>query len=110
MNADIHYHIYWTKSAGADLRHIINYISIDHPTNARNITKLLRAKAKTLKSHPFRGRIVPELKKDTIIQYRELIVDCWRMIYHVSEKTVHITALIDSRRNTEDILLTRFLH
>ncbi|MDO8957925.1 MAG: type II toxin-antitoxin system RelE/ParE family toxin, partial [Deltaproteobacteria bacterium] len=58
---------------------------------------------------PERGRIIPELREQGIAQYRELIIPPWRMIYRISEKTVHVLSVLDSRQNIEDILLKRLI-
>jgi len=55
-----------------------------------------------------RGRIVPELKTYGILSYRELIISPWRVVYRTSEQKVYVLAVIDSRRNIEDILIERF--
>ncbi|HPJ41757.1 MAG TPA: type II toxin-antitoxin system RelE/ParE family toxin [Spirochaetota bacterium] len=41
--------------------------------------------------------------------YRELIVVPWRIIYRIEEQKVYILAVIDSRRNFEDIILKRIM-
>ena len=56
---------------------------------------------------PERGRIVPELRDQGILQYRELIIPPWRILYRISEKRVYVLSVFDSRRNIEDILLKR---
>jgi hypothetical protein len=58
---------------------------------------------------PNQGRIVPELKEQGIQTYRELIVAPWRIVYRVSDTTVFVLSVIDSRRNVEDILLDRLI-
>jgi len=61
-----------------------------------------------LNQFPDRGRIVPELKAYGILSYRELIISPWRVVYRTSEQKVYVLAVIDSRRNIEDILIERF--
>ncbi len=56
---------------------------------------------------PERCRIVPELKEQGILQYRELIVKPWRIIFRIAEKKVYALSVLDSRRNIEEILLER---
>lgn len=58
---------------------------------------------------PDRGRIVPELHDQGINIYREISVPPWRIIYRISDSTVYVLSVIDSRRNVEDILLNRFI-
>ena len=58
---------------------------------------------------PLKGRIVPELRFFNILSYREMIYPPWRIIYRIMEDKVWILAVIDVRRNMEDILLERFV-
>lgn len=102
------YQVAWAAVAHRDLKKIIDYIAIDSPGNALRILKKIRQKVSDLYSMPERGRIVPELQEQGIHTYRELIIAPWRVIYRISNTTVLVLAVIDSRRNVEDILLYRF--
>ena len=102
------YQVTWAAVAQRDLEQIIEYIEIDSPGNAPRILKRIRQKAFDLYTMPDRGRIVPELKEQGIHTYRELIAP-WRIIYRISDTTVFVLSVIDSRRNVEDILLDRFV-
>ena len=101
------YKVLWANSASEDLRLIVEYIHTDNPIAARDIFEKLKSKSLSLNAFPERGRIVPELKEHGILQYRELVIPPWRIIYRVSEKWVHVLLVIDSRRNVEDVLLSR---
>ena len=90
-----------------DLKEIVNYIAIDNPENALRIFQKIKKNASSLYTMPERCRIVPELKEQGIMQYRELIVKPWRIIFRIAEKKVYILSVLDSRRNIEDILLER---
>ena len=103
------YQIKWAVVAQNDLKQIIEYIAIDSPRNVSRILKKIKLKASGLYTMPDRGRIVPELKDQGIHTYRELIVAPWRIIYRISNTTVFVLSVIDSRRNVEDILLDRFI-
>jgi plasmid stabilization system protein ParE len=70
---------------------------------------ILKKKASNLYSLPERGRMVPELQGQGILQYRELVIPPWRLIYRIAERKVFVLAVIDSRRNVEDILLMRMI-
>lgn len=101
------YEVHWAEIAEADLRSIIDYIRADNPQVARENLKKIKARAAKLVDFPQRGRIVPELRAQGIVQYRELIVPPWRIIYRISENRVYVLSVIDSRRNVEDVLLQR---
>lgn len=102
------YKVEWTQTAYRDLVGIIEYISIDSPSNAKKTFTQIKSKAMDLHKNPARGRIVPELMEQGLTQYRELVIPPWRLMYRVTPETVYIVSLIDSRRNVEDILLNRF--
>ena len=55
-------------------------------------------------------RIIPELQLQGILQYRELIIFPWRVIYRISEKNIYILSVLDSRQNVEDILFQRLIN
>jgi len=99
----------WAQPASKDLENIIDYISQDNVDTAISIFEKIKSKCNTLDQFPDRGRIVPELKAHGILSYRELIISPWRVIYRTSEQKVYVLAVIDSRRNMEDILIERFL-
>ena len=103
------YLITWAAVAQNDLNQIIEYIAIDSPGNASQLLKKIKLKASDLYTEPDRGRIVPELKGQGIHTYRELIIAPWRIIYRISDTTVFVLSVIDSRRNVEDILPYRFV-
>ena len=103
------YKVLWAKAAEEDLKSIIEYICVDSPSAARDSLNKIKTKASNLCSFPQRGRVVPELKDHGILQYRELIVPPWRVIYRISEEQVYVLLVIDSRRNVEDVLLERLV-
>ena len=101
------YDITWSNVAENDLKGIVQYIAEDSPSNALKILNRIKNRASSLYSFPERGRIVPELRDQGILQYRELVISPWRILYRISEKTVLVLSVLDSRRNIEDILLKR---
>lgn len=103
------YHVQWAAAARGDLQQILSYIAADSPGNALNILKKIRQKTASLYTMPDRGRIVPELKDQGIHLYREIMVPPWRILYRITDTTVFVVSVIDSRRNVEDILLDRLV-
>ena len=101
------YDVVWSNIAENDLKNIVDYIADDSPPNALKIIKRIKQKASSLYTFPERGRIVPELRDQGILQYRELVISPWRILYRISEKSVLVLSVLDSRRNIEDILLRR---
>ncbi len=103
------YKVEWASVAEVDLKRIIDYIASDSPGNALQLLERIRQKVSALYTLPERGRIVPELQEQGINIYRELIISPWRIVYRISDTTVYVLSIIDSRQNVEDILLNRFL-
>lgn len=101
------YEVIWSNRASRDLEHIIKYIATDSPSIALQILRKIRKKASSLYRMPERGRVVPELQAQGILQYRELIIPPWRLVYRISKKAVYVLSVLDSRQNIEDILLHR---
>lgn len=99
--------VIWANVAENDLKNIIEYIAADSPSNALRIFKNIKQTASNLYILPERGRVVPELRDQGILQYRELIISPWRVIYRISGKIVCVLSVLDSRQNIEDILLKR---
>ncbi len=101
------YEVIWSNVAENDLKKIIGYIADDSPSVALKIFKGIKQKAASLYMFPERCRIAPELRDQEILQYRELIISPWRILYRISENNVYVLSVLDSRRNIEDILLKR---
>ena len=103
------YNVVWAGVAEKDLQSIVENIAEDSHRRAFEILNRIRQKASGLYILPERGRILPELQDHGILQYRELIVAPWRLIYRISERDVFVLSVIDSRRNVEDILFKRLI-
>lgn len=101
------YEVIWSNVANADLVEIIQYIRTDNPLAAADNLNKIKNKVSDLALFPQKGRIVPELKQQGILQYRELIISPWRVIYRISGHHSYVVSVIDARRNIEDILLDR---
>ena len=101
------YLVKWTETAEDDLKAIVEYIALDNPDAAQAVFDNIRIKAEKLISFPERGRIVPELSKYGLSQYRELLPTPWRIIYRIVEEIVFVMGIFDGRRDLEDILLER---
>ena len=103
------FQVIWAKSAVQDIEEIIDYIAQDSPLTAKKLFTQIKERVETLASSPHRGRYIPELQKQGILIYRELIIPPWRVMYRVTESNVYILTIIDSRRNVEDILLEKLI-
>ena len=61
----------------------------------------------SLQQHPKSGRIIPELERQGITQYRELIQGYYRIIYKISKDKIIVLTVIDGRRNFEEIIIEK---
>ncbi|EEZ80393.1 MAG: type II toxin-antitoxin system RelE/ParE family toxin [Candidatus Thioglobus sp.] len=103
------YKLQWTLNAKNDLLNIVKYIEKDSPLNANEVYLKIKSTAKSSNFFPLKGRILPELQKQGITTYREVITAPWRIIYKVGGDIVYIMAILDSRQNLEDLLLQKLL-
>lgn len=103
------YEVMWTATAKNDLDEIIEYIAQDSIEIAIQKYEKIKELAEQLVLFPDQGRVIPELLKQNITKYHEIIISPWRLMYKTEINTVHVMAVIDGRRNIEDILLQRLL-
>jgi addiction module RelE/StbE family toxin len=103
------YSVNINKTAENDLREIIRYISQNNPMNALDVLKRIEDRINTLNRFPERGGYVPELLKNNIKDYRQLIEPPWRIIYKIDNDIVNVLIIIDSRRNAQDILVEKLI-
>jgi addiction module RelE/StbE family toxin len=103
------YDINITQNAENDLNEIIEYISKNNPQIALKILERIQNKIRTLDHFPNRGGYVPELLEKNIKDYRQILETPWKIIYKVENTQVNILAIIDSRRNLQDILIKKLI-
>jgi toxin ParE1/3/4 len=103
------YKVLIPSSVSYDLQEIVDYISEDNASIALKILDRLESRINSLREYPERGRVVPELLNQNIIEYHEIIESPWRVIYKIVESTVFILTVIDGRRNVQDILLRKLM-
>jgi len=101
--------ILWTETAKTDLNEIIDYIANDSGENALKQYEKIKSICQKIKDFPEQGRIIPELAYQNIIKYHEIILPPWRIMYKKEKNIIYIMAILDGRRNIEDILLRRQL-
>jgi addiction module RelE/StbE family toxin len=98
-----------TRNAENDLKEIILFIAQNNPQTALKIMEKIQARINTLDHSPYRGAYVPELLARNIKDYRQITESPWKIIYKVDDDIVNILAIIDSRRNLQDILIKKLL-
>jgi len=103
------FEVLWAAVAEKDLLGIVDFIAEDNPGIALEILNKIKSGTAKLDHSPKRGRIVPELLKQGLSLYREIVIKPWRVIYRIEQDKVYVVSVIDGRRNVEDILLFRLL-
>jgi toxin ParE1/3/4 len=101
--------VIWTEHAKTDLEEIVLYIARDSIAIAESKYYELKFVTTKLKDFPKSGRVIPELEEQILFTYREKNVTPWRIMYKVDKERIYILAILDGRRNIEDILLNRQL-
>ena len=102
--------IVWSSSAAADLRDIVDWLlARATPAAAMSFVDQVDEKVAQLALHPESGRVIPELERQNITKYREVIVSPWRVFYTEDDDSAVLLAVLDGRRNIEDVLLRRNL-
>jgi plasmid stabilization system protein ParE len=99
----------WVEGARRDLDVIVAYLGDLSPKAALDALARIRQAAKSLTTMAERGRVVPELARVCVHEYRELVIAPYRLIYRVRERDVIVVALFDARRSLEDVLLERLI-
>jgi toxin ParE1/3/4 len=105
-----YYKVQITSSVIYDIQEIIDYIAEDNAAIALEILDRLENKINSLKEYPERGRVVPELLNQNIMEYHEIIETPWRIIYKIMDLNVFILTVLDGRRNVQDILLRKLMN
>ena len=85
----------WTESAWQELQAAAEYIARDSPRYAASLIEDARSAARSLRTFPMRGRIVPEVADDAV---RELFIMSYRLIYEVRDQQVLILAFVHGAR------------
>jgi toxin ParE1/3/4 len=74
---------------------------------ARDLDHQLDAAIRSLDRFGTRRRIVPELRQAGIVDYREILVKPFRIIFRIEHSEVWVVAVLDGRRNVEEVLFER---
>lgn len=102
-----HYRVELTEEAEGDALRIVG--RFESRIDAERIIARFARKASGLTTFPERGRIVPELERIGLMQYHEVFLGPWRLLYEVRDQRVLIVAVLDGRRDLADLLFDRFV-
>jgi plasmid stabilization system protein ParE len=101
------FEIHWSVEAFRDLEDLLEHIERDRPAAAAGVRDRIFGSVESLQRFPRRGRAIREFlplgKKDV----REIVVAPWRIFFEVRNQAVEILAVVDGRRNVEDLILRR---
>lgn len=90
-----------------DFNEIIEYYSSYSQDYVETTISKFEENVMSLQQHPKSGRIIPELERQGITQYRELIQGYYRIVYKISKDKVVILTVIDGRKNFEEIIIEK---
>jgi plasmid stabilization system protein ParE len=74
---------------------------------AARVDELIDTAIRSLERLPDRGRVVPELERRGIATFREAIATPYRIVYRVMGREVWIVAVVDGRRDLDELLHER---
>lgn len=75
--------------------------------DAMALNERLDAALESLATLSERGRYVPELRARGITTYREILTGTFRIVYRVEPKEVRVVAVVDHRRDLDELLYAR---
>ena len=90
-----------------DFNEIIEYYSSYSQDYVETTISEFEENVMSLQQHPKSGKIIPELERQGITQYRELIQGYYRIIYKISKDKIIVLTVIDGRRNFEEIIIEK---
>lgn len=104
------YSVVVAAEAEDDLSAIHRYVTVSesHARAEALLTKLLAA-CRRLERFPSRGHYVWELERLGVVEFREIVSAPHRIIYEIEGNTVVIHAVLDGRRDLQDLLAARLL-
>ena len=103
------FEVLWTNAARLDLERIVTFIAQENRDRALAVLEQVERRCRALSEFPERGRIVPELRAVDVAAYRESIEGPWRIVYRHDTDRVHVTAVLDARRDLSSLLLERLV-
>lgn len=86
----------WSNPAREDLEELVRYIEQDSPHYARRFGEKVVLATRRLKDFAQSGRIIPEMDDPN---FREIIVQDYRVMYRVEHDSVLILAVMHGSRD-----------
>jgi toxin ParE1/3/4 len=106
----ISYAVYLLAGAKQDILQLHRYVGVNTSWERAHVFMgALQGVCNRLKVLPFRGKVPPELERIGIHELREVALKPYRIIYHVIGSDVFIDAVMDGRRDIQELLEERVL-
>ena len=100
--------IIWTRTAVSDLDELLEHIAAERGVDqGLQLYETLRHSIASLAKMPRRCRQVPELLDIGLFEYREVVERPYRLVFRIVDQKVVILAILDSRRDLEELLIQR---
>ena len=104
------YHINIIADAEIDMLDIHRYIvRSGSPLNANRLLDHFEEVIGSLSEMPERGHYPPELERLGIYQYLEIHLKVYRIIYQIIGPDVFVHAVLDGRRDIQELLYQRLI-
>lgn len=96
--------------AKQDLKEIFIYVALNDNLNSANkLLDKLEDTCNKLEKLPERGHIPVELRSTGLKRYLEVHFKPYRIIYEIDKEIIYIHAVLDGRRNIQEVLSERLL-
>ncbi len=100
--------VFVTHDAARDVDEICDYIEAhDSAQAAAYVYENIKEAVLGLATAPLRGRVVPELERLGVLEYREVFFKPYRILFYVEGKRVFVFAVFDGRRELASIIQRR---
>lgn len=105
-----HFEVELTQGAEDDLEGIHDYLSKHRSMEAAEaLLDAFLDKIQTLERYPEQGSVPNELEAIGIRDFRQVLLDLYRLIYRVIDSKVVILVIADGRRDMQTLLERRLL-
>ncbi len=105
-----HFKLIWAPNAIRDLDDILDYVAMSRGADAAERLYLkLVPRINSLSLFPKRARLVPELRRVGVREYRELVASPYRILFRIVGQTVAILGVLDGRRDLSELIVKRAL-
>lgn len=109
MSENDFYNVVVSQFAKEDLNEIIAYYESLNKSYVETVITQFEDNILSLSHFSESGRIIPELYRQGIERYREIMQGLYRIVYEIREKDVVIHTIIDSRRNFDEVLIAKLM-